>query len=165
MLTGSVPLTQSLHGLANHATIATLTKLIFPDKPRTPVRLDNFLLHKVGIKECPGCLSLLSISQFRLNSTKYDGLNTRCSVCQSEQTAKTQPARQAKYRAAKLLRTPSWANIQSIAEFYRNCPKGYHVDHILPLQGNLVSGLHVENNLQYLSMSDNCKKSNNFSIE
>lgn len=58
--------------------------------------------------------------------------------------------------------TPPWANLEAIKEFYANCPKGYHVDHIHPLQGELISGLHVENNLQYLTAEENLRKGNSF---
>lgn len=60
----------------------------------------------------------------------------------------------------KKQRVPSWANLEHIKEIYTNCPEGYHVDHIVPLQGENVSGLHVEYNLQYLNASDNCRKGN-----
>lgn len=68
----------------------------------------------------------------------------------------------AKRRAAKLQRTPKWVDLQKIQEVYKNCPKGMHVDHIVPLQGKNVSGLHVHWNLQYLTASENCKKGNRF---
>lgn len=60
---------------------------------------------------------------------------------------------------------PAWANIQKITEIYLNCPIGYHVDHIIPLQGKYVSGLHVDYNLQYLPASENIKKGNKFEID
>lgn len=58
--------------------------------------------------------------------------------------------------------TPAWADIKKITEIYLNCPEGYHVDHIIPLRGKNVSGLHVETNLQYLPATDNIKKGNKF---
>lgn len=56
--------------------------------------------------------------------------------------------------------TPSWADMAAIRAFYEACPKGYHVDHIIPLNGKNVSGLHIIENLQYLPAIDNLKKSN-----
>lgn len=68
----------------------------------------------------------------------------------------------AKRRAAQLLRTPKWADPDKILEVYKNCPLGFEVDHEIPLQGEFVSGLHVENNLRYLTPSDNRSKGNSF---
>lgn len=69
-----------------------------------------------------------------------------------------------KYRAYKLQRIPKWADKEKLSSIYRNCPLGYHVDHIIPLKGKLVSGLHVPENLQYLLATDNLKKSNKYEI-
>ena len=63
-----------------------------------------------------------------------------------------------KRRAAKLNAIVGWTNLEAIKEIYKNCPKGYHVDHIVPLQGKNVCGFHVENNLQYLPASENISK-------
>lgn len=70
----------------------------------------------------------------------------------------------AKRRSAKLKRTPTWADLGEIKEFYKNCPEGFHVDHIIPLQGDNVSGLHVLENLQYLPELDNLTKGNSFAV-
>lgn len=69
---------------------------------------------------------------------------------------------EAKRRCAKLQRTPIWSDLVAITEVYENCPEGYHVDHVIPLQGKTVCGLHVLENLQYLPMIENCRKSNIF---
>ena len=66
----------------------------------------------------------------------------------------------AKRRATKLNATPKFANLNKIKEIYKNCPKGYVVDHIVPLQGKNVCGLHVEWNLQYLTPLENSSKYN-----
>jgi 5-methylcytosine-specific restriction endonuclease McrA len=41
----------------------------------------------------------------------------------------------------------------------------WHVDHIIPLQGKNVSGLHVPENLQVIQGSLNIKKGNRFDNE
>jgi hypothetical protein len=59
-------------------------------------------------------------------------------------------------------RTPKWADLKKIREFYENCPQGYHVDHIIPINGKNISGLHVMSNLQYLPAEENLRKSNKY---
>jgi hypothetical protein len=66
---------------------------------------------------------------------------------------------------AESRQTPKWANREKIRSFYINRPEDCHVDHIIPLRGKLVSGLHVETNLQYLPIKENMKKHNTYHID
>ena len=66
----------------------------------------------------------------------------------------------AKHKAAKRQQVPLWADLEKIAAIYEGCPAGMEVDHIVPLQGKNVSGLHVHYNLQYLTVSENRSKGN-----
>lgn len=73
-------------------------------------------------------------------------------------------------QAAKMNRTPAWLTdddlwlMQQAYELaqLRSTLFGFpwHVDHIYPLQGRRVSGLHVPTNLQVIPGADNCRKSN-----
>lgn len=71
-------------------------------------------------------------------------------------------AKTARRRSMRSNATPPWANQQRIAKLYEECPDGYHVDHVIPLQGRNVCGLHCEDNLQYLPAHENHVKSNKF---
>ena len=65
-----------------------------------------------------------------------------------------------KSQTERNLRVPLWTDCEEILEVYKNCPKNKTVDHIIPLKGKKVSGLHVSWNLQYLPLIDNIKKGN-----
>lgn len=61
------------------------------------------------------------------------------------------------------LSTPKWLTDTQLADMnkiYRECKDGYEVDHIIPLNSDLVSGLHVPWNLQYLTAAENRVKRN-----
>jgi 5-methylcytosine-specific restriction endonuclease McrA len=70
-----------------------------------------------------------------------------------------------KQKIKRRTRIPVWADLEAINEFYKNCPKDCVVDHIIPLNGKHVSGLHVLENLQYLTRSENAKKSNKVDLD
>ena len=79
-------------------------------------------------------------------------------------------ANTAKRRASKLQATPSWLtdydwemikwvyHCSKVAEEKYNEP--YHVDHVVPLQGKNVCGLHVPWNLQVIPAKENLTKGN-----
>jgi len=56
--------------------------------------------------------------------------------------------------------TPKWSDRAAVDLFFSACPEGYHIDHIVPLRGKSVCGLHVLENLQYLPAQENMRKSN-----
>ena len=67
------------------------------------------------------------------------------------------------YRANKLLATPKWADMEIIKDFYLEAKyHGLEVDHIVPLNNKHVCGLHVEHNLQLLSVEENRSKGNHY---
>ena len=69
-------------------------------------------------------------------------------------------------RAAKMQRIPPWADRTKIRAIYKQAKEqGLTVDHIIPLRGKLVSGLHVENNLQLMPGKLNSSKGNKFDLE
>lgn len=80
----------------------------------------------------------------------------------------------ARRKAAKLRRTPAWLTdfdklkiqcIYSVAAMLtRVNNEPWHVDHIIPLQGKLVSGLHVPDNLRVLAGVENVRKHNRFEV-
>lgn len=75
-------------------------------------------------------------------------------------------------RAAQLQRTPAWLSddqITSIENLYFQAKMleietgiKHHVDHIIPLQGKTVSGLHVPENLRVISAKENLSKNNRY---
>jgi hypothetical protein len=66
-----------------------------------------------------------------------------------------------KYQAAKFSSIPSWFDSEAVNEIYREArSKGLEVDHIVPLQGKTVCGLHVQTNLRCVPMQENRSKSN-----
>ena len=67
--------------------------------------------------------------------------------------------RQSRYRAKGYRKLHPNANPEKIKSFYKNCPTGYEVDHIVPLS---LGGWHHEDNLQYLTIIENRTKSNRY---
>ena len=80
----------------------------------------------------------------------------------------------AKYRSAKLQRTPAWlteSDLLRIKCYYqvaamrtRESGQSWDVDHIIPLKGRFVSGLHVPNNLRVIPASENKRKTNTYEV-
>ena len=110
-------------------------------------------------------------------SKKYVAENreTRIATMKSyrQRTKEIQAEYVRRRQAAKLQRTPAWLtedDIWMMREAYKLAKLrtqmfgfSWHVDHVLPLQGATVSGLHVPVNLQVIPWLDNVRKHNRVS--
>lgn len=80
-------------------------------------------------------------------------------------------ANSAKYDASKSQRTPGWADLEAIRHVYevaaawRLAGVDAHVDHVIPLRGRRVSGLHVPGNLTVMPGEENRRKRNGYEVD
>ena len=117
---------------------------------------------------CKGCNNI--------GTTAYQKANPDKEKARKAAWKKANPAKVAaqtvKRYAAKLQRTPKWLSkeqLKEIEEFYidAHAIQGFsgipqNVDHIVPLQGENVSGLHVPWNLQIMYGPENWRKRNKY---
>jgi hypothetical protein len=140
-------------------------------------------------KKCTSCQEDLSLLSFGKNKKTKDGLQSICKQCTNSlvkawresnsdkaractkkwrsEHKEYDVAKAAKRKALKLSATPVWADKSKIKAEYALAQwctdvmgSIYHVDHIVPLKGKTVCGLHVEANLRVIPASDNINKSN-----
>lgn len=141
-----------------------------------------YFLDLIDYKYCGMCNEIKHCSEFALDKSRTAGIASNCKVCRNNKQqgqyykyyAKHQESyarnygkirdRQNRYKYERALRIPSWSQKELIEQFYDNCPEGCHVDHIIPLKGTDASGLHVIENLQYLSAEENLRKGNKFQL-
>lgn len=130
----------------------------FTEKRRTPETKMAAAMRVNGLKKCSYCGEFKPFDDFHRNGWHTDGLSYACCACGAR---KTQERRRA---------TPPWADKLAIQQVYVLAAAWnsawpddrVHVDHVVPVKGKAVCGLHVHNNLQILRARDNIAKNNRF---
>ena len=137
-------------------------------------------------KKCSCCKQEKTLEDFHKNKSRHDGLSHVCKDCKKQKSfaynkilnhsehyakhnryyKKKANNRKQSVRAA----TPSWLtekqkfDIDALYFLAEDCRiisgEQYHIDHIIPLKGKDVCGLHVPWNLQVLPSDINISKSN-----
>ena len=132
------------------------------------------------------------LNKFSVNKRANDNLQDVCKDCQRSTAAIANPKRygpnadpklkatkdawNARDRITKRLRRPVWlteSEAEAIKNLYakrnrmnkRDGANTWSIDHIIPLQGTTVSGLHVLNNLKIVKTLNNLYKSNSWDWE
>lgn len=127
------------------------------------------------MKTCRTCHKEKPLSDYHKKASNKDGYNTMCKSCKNAQTRKAHAInpeiqhnnrkRQHDLYPWKSTFRVNWyvrgsdtrieTEKEAMRDFYKNCPVGYEVDHIIPL---CKGGTHSMDNVQYLTMIDNRKK-------
>ena len=111
---------------------------------------------------CKSCTASYNNTGSSKPQAVKDKISKSLTIYTPDEALTAHNARSAKRRANKLNQTPPWFDEEAVKQFYINCPKGYHVDHIYPLN---KGGLHSLENLQYLEASENIAKKDRTPIE
>ena len=131
-------------------------------------------------KKCENCGIIKSIKYFDVKENGEIGYKLACKACfRKYSTIKPNEravfrakvsAYSAKRRAEKLERIPSWSNdadLKAIRKIYARCKRinkltgvDHQVDHVIPMKGKNISGLHHSTNLAIIPAVLNASKSN-----
>jgi len=128
-----------------------------------------------GKKRCTKCYLLKPTTEYIQTKKSKDGFHTKCKKCtkRAKGTGKSRGEKYKKWSSEsnriKFYNNKRRCGIKNatipgfekqIKEIYDACPEGHSVDHIVPITHELVCGLNVPWNLQYLPTSVNIAKSN-----
>lgn len=130
-----------------------------------------------GKRQCSMCLNTLPVSSFHKNSTKKYGITSVCTYCVAIEDRDRYMANSKyfKIKAEKRTKrisvaTPKWyseldefvlGEMYDLVELKKELTGiDWHLDHIIPLQGKTVCGLHWHKNWQVITAQENLSKSN-----
>lgn len=125
-------------------------------------------------RRCPRCDVMKTENDFRWVSGRGENHHV-CIECRAriihnkgkhkrEAITGASDERRRRRELCEIQRVPAWADRKLTAKIYayartlRESGFDCHVDHIVPLRGKLVSGLHVPHNLRVISRDDNLSK-------
>ena len=150
---------------------------------------------KIGVQpKCKTCLSELYYENrekirarqkeyYKNNKEKLDAINIKWAAANRDKVNKNikkwkEKNKELVYfygatrRARKKNATPAWADMDRIKYTYAHCHwlnktfgHNMHVDHIVPLNGKNVCGLHVHTNLQIIPAEENLRKHNKLLVQ
>ena len=128
-------------------------------------------------KKCSCCLQEISLLSFHKDKTTKTGYESSCKSCTSERNKRWErenrglsqaKSRIKEIRKMKGKRVPDWLTSSDILAMkciyqvaaMRNASSDirWSVDHIIPLNGKTVCGLHVPSNLQVIPLKKNLSK-------
>jgi hypothetical protein len=137
------PLSGYQKKFCSNSCCATYSNLLTPRRTKTSSKWHD----------CPTCGTQTRNVQYCSNECKPK-------LTPAERYAKhraTQNEAWQRYMAKRKNQTPNDVDIKALQNFYLNCPEGYEVDHKIPIS---KGGLHCLENLQYLTINQNRRKSN-----
>lgn len=130
---------------------------------------DRFRKNRTKILQQSQTYYAVNIEVARAKRAMWRAMNKAYAKAYGAEYRKLNPGKElAKSRRCQLAKknsVPLWitkAQVDEMTRIYENCPEGYEVDHIVPIQGRNVKGLHVSWNLQYLTIAENRSKSNKY---
>ncbi len=143
-------------------------------------------------KVCSRCQETKLVEEFRVRKLSKDGRSAACKSClkagdkvdyerhrpayiaRARRNERRRKDRNPAYRNAlnvwktlkKRKRIPKWVSFDDLLPIYVRCTAmspDFVVDHVIPLCGKTVSGLHVPENLQIITKKENETKGRSFS--
>lgn len=116
-----------------------------------PCKKGHIATRYVSDGKCTVCVGNKRKAWSVRNTEKVSASNAKRRASKSKATPKWLTREQLKQMEALYLRAQIWTDVTGVP---------YQVDHIIPLHGTLVCGLHVPWNLRVITAEDNVRKSN-----
>lgn len=120
--------------------------------------------NRPSIKTCKECFTDIRVTQETFDKKEI----FICRQCKEQQKEATRTRHALQLIKAK----PIWVSTEEIRKIYKEAKEKsakdkilYHVDHIVPLISDIVSGLHVPWNLRIITAKENLEKSNKFEVQ